>query len=185
MRGNRHRWAERILLLIGGFFLGILTWSFFEWNFEPKITLGEVLGSCVTVLLAWVISILVDRAKTANSAMCALMLARVEELRVSFREAHGLAHQLEGNVWSEVTATKIVECLRKASILLTDAEELSVASYKTNHFEPLKQRYFNYKRLVTDTGKSSPLTADKLVEAETIYKEIRCELAKIIVTACN
>ena len=185
MKGDRHRWAERILLFVGGILVGIIAWSFFSWAFDPKITLGEILGASVTILLAWVVSVLIERAKSTNNAMCVLMLARVEEIRTGFRECHGLVQHLSGSIWSEAKATQIVESLRKTSILLTDAEELSLAWYNQNRFEPLKQRYINYKRLVTDTGKSSPLTPDKLVDAESLYKEIRCELSKIIVTACN
>ena len=159
--------------------------SFDSKQFDPKITLGDLFIGLVTVFLAWVVSVLIEKAKSRSSALGGLFLQRIEEIRSLFRDTHSLSHRQAGNVWSKELDASILVNLRSISLLLTDLQDLSNKVYGIDIIAPIKDHYFKYKRLLTDTGLTNPLTLDRMTDAESVYRDIRTELTATIVQVCR
>jgi hypothetical protein len=182
---DRYRFAERILIGLAGLLAGIALVWFTKWQIDPRITLGEIFGGLITILLAWIVSVLIEKGRTTSTALNSLLLQRVEEIRLLIRETHSLAHRQAGEIWSAEKNDEIVANLRGVSLLLTDLEELTSKVYETDLVMHIKQHYFKYKQVVTNTSSTNPLTADRMIDAESIYRDIRAELTKIIVEICR
>jgi hypothetical protein len=180
-----YRIAERILLPLGGAVIGAALFWMTSWEIDPKITLGDLFIGLITVILAWVVSVLIERGKSSNSALNSLLLQRVEEIRILFRDSHAFSQQQAGNVWSEQLGNEILVRLRSISLLLADLEGLTGQIYETDLIARTKQHYIQYKQIVTNTGPSTPLTLDRMTDADAVYRDIRKALTNIIVEVCR